>query len=540
MARHWPLGLVGILCLLGVAGLAFLRATRESAPAVSRAVDVEVMAPAQTSAGPGALARTKAREPTRLDASEARPEEEAPPDPTGFEVRGHVVDSSGVGLAGMSIQLRRGRDVRVVGTPSGPGGSFVVEGTREGDHLSASGEGFVCVKGHRVVRGELATIVCDRGSSLKGVVLSASGSPVEGARIALDQVMADVLRAADGDADSALLPLDARSDSSGRFELGLPDPQVERAVRVLLNGTERLRAEIPVPHPEFLELRLPAEGASDSDPAPEASITGLVMGLDGEPRAGWVVHAFAAGEPLDLLGSRGSAPTRSDGRFEFSALVPGSYAVVAFDPVSLVRTSVESTPAPARNLLLTPNGTSARPMAGVLRAPDGSPLAGVRVAVLPEGLSASVSDVLDWVPRTVSDASGAFEFSRNFGREVSLVFSGPEVAHAVRSPSEASTDARGIPSYQLARLCRVQLTFSDRPEGEAVEFRDARDAPLVSELRTSNVQLRLARIPWTGNQVVEILVPEVAMSLVVLRGAEEVGSRSIVLDLERTTEVTID
>ena len=424
---------------------------------------------------------------------------------------------------------------------SGPGGSFTARTVRVGDLLSAQGEGFVCAAGHRVSRDEPATIVCGPGLRLAGIVLESDERPVSGARVVLGQAMGEMLRAASGGPSSVLLPHDTVSDSAGLFELAVPIRDGALSLDVEIERVVRLRAEIPLPLPEFLELRLPpeSEGGVGDDRNP-GWIAGFVRGLDGGARASWSVHAFPSSERLDLLRSLGSAHTDSEGAFEIDGLAQGSLSLVAFDPLSLRRTDAETYDTGTHGAVLTERPLQGHPIQGAVQARDGTPLAGVRVFALPEGLSADVVEALDWVPRTASDASGAFAFERDLDSGVTLVLTGSSVATTSLPLAAAPTDARGVRHFRVDRLCRVRIHLPETLEADALEFRGGLGESLRSVLRTANLELRLSVIPWTNGTEIEALVPESGSSLAVLRGGVEVLSRALVLDLEHETEVFLE
>ena len=211
------------------------------------------------------------------------------------------------------------------------------------------------------------------GSTLRGVVLDPQELPIPGARVSLGAGQA------------------TRTALDGSF--ALPASEVDPG------------AELVVEKEGFEARRIEGFGAllarrpADLGPPPELqihlgtgrhAIHGRIVGAGGAPAAGWRVHVVEAGEP-GLAALRAAVPawgrrdpgvgTDAEGAFRLEGLADRAFLVVAHDPRTLAQ--VRSAPVRAGGgalLLRAPEG-AVQPRPGRLERPDGTPLAGARLAL---------------------------------------------------------------------------------------------------------------------------------------------------------------
>ncbi|MCP3916968.1 MAG: sigma-70 family RNA polymerase sigma factor [bacterium] len=281
---------------------------------------------------------------------------------------------------------------------------------------------------------------------LSGVVLDASGQPVEGARVAMGA-------------------FGTSTDAAGEFrvDLGLAvDTQVLRAVKAGHLPAERTAPEPSAPGarawPERVELVLGGE---------PRRLKGVVLGENGEPRSGahvWLVDptlfgvsgmspiqlegllggvdpdpsgaepgdsqlagALARGAQLDDKGIRRRADatwpfvtTDGHGEFELFTRPDRTYRLAALDPDTLAM--VESAPIDpgTARVMLELRGTKSGAFAGVVRDERGAPLPGLRVRAMIEPFETHATigaGKLSAVAQragasTVTDAEGRFRLPR--------------------------------------------------------------------------------------------------------------------------------
>ncbi|MEZ6018065.1 MAG: sigma factor-like helix-turn-helix DNA-binding protein [Planctomycetota bacterium] len=232
-----------------------------------------------------------------------------------------------------------------------------------------------------------------------GVVVSEHGEPVAGAWVA-DGTRA-VRAAEDGTFQLGRVPDDAR------LWVGAPGYAAREVARAgelrgleLVLGGEALTTSGRVLFPNGegaagLELRLVSQ-----QPAGDYYFT-----YGGRTAfQAMCVEAFAL--PLDgPVPSRPLALTGPDGAFTLTGLLPRDYDVEVIDPVSLQRLTGVRLPAGVRGALIE-FPPLPPPVTGVVRTPDGAPLAGALVATL------AASEVFRQGPQTRTDGDGRFRFER--------------------------------------------------------------------------------------------------------------------------------
>ncbi len=362
-------------------------------------------------------------------------------------------------------------------------------------------------------------------SALRGEVLDPAGRPVSGAWI-------------------ACLGSTARSDDLGRFQYD-PGPGWEQA-------------ELFGLHPEHgsgrLELRRADEGlATLVLDTPSVEILGRVLDAEGRPleRARiWIDEGTpfgstwhrAAGpsarlESLveDLLGRRQSTRftrTAADGHFRLDGLLEREYTLHVEHPRDLTRTRLRAWGG-TRGLRVTLEAEERVPVAGTLRADDGSPIAGARI--LAGRLERDARGALR--PRaygatTLSDASGAFDLGLLVRDDLVLLpragFAFDELHHVV---AEGEDTARL--ELRLSRLCGLRV---EAPGLGADRFLvlDAQGEPLWITERSGFRYERRKYAPLEGGTHASPEgVSARAHTLVLFAGRRELARAPLNLDPER-------
>ena len=460
------------------------------------------------------------------------------PEGAALEIQGRVVDETGQGISGMRVVRHLGsHDFSLVGH-SGEGGVFIAQAIRKGDLLMAEGQGYVCIRAHRVEAQGPATILCQLGSSIHGVVLDEVGAPVDAALVVIAPSVEDMLRSASGESSSTLPSIEAWSNARGEFEVLVPGNGAGRTVRVYKGESRRLETEIPAPPPAFLELRFaPTEQseASESD-----SIAGRVREQDGRGLAGWLVIAQAAGRPLAPIGSNSSCRSDSKGAFWIHGLRTGIYQIIAVDPRTVRSVSYADAKPGQSDIFLVPEPAAALgQVSGIALGLDGHPLQNVFVRAIPKGLYAAVEDLVG-MPSATTNEAGRFAFSQALHPGIGLLFGGATIATTIRSVDDGMPGPDGVPVYSLDRLCPVRVSFPTGPSDIAVEFRNSEGEPLPLQVRTDNLRLQLSRLPKLGDDPVEVLVPESAVAFVSIRNNQPERVVPVVLDPHSRIELLVE
>ncbi|AFE04124.1 hypothetical protein COCOR_01521 [Corallococcus coralloides DSM 2259] len=248
-------------------------------------------------------------------------------------VEGQVVDTEGVPLAGVQVRITMTRelperiwDLAVVddwSDTSDESGHFTVDSMHEGPgQLSVTARGFLAVKLPVEVPSTGVRVVMNRGASVSGAVMDATGRPVSNVDVRLWNT-----EPLSGD------PHRASVDSRGAFTLGgleaghyvlearLRTPGIEHTASQSVDLDEGTQATVSV---RFEEGR---------------TLQGMTVGGDGQPMSGVRVQACLLLEDIpawqahapdcSVTGERGvlSGP---DGRFVFKHLTAPAYQLIAW------------------------------------------------------------------------------------------------------------------------------------------------------------------------------------------------------------------
>ncbi|MCC6408490.1 MAG: sigma-70 family RNA polymerase sigma factor [Planctomycetes bacterium] len=462
------------------------------------------------------------------------------------ELAGVVVDADGLPLANARVDLsagwhdpalpdRRVRRIELIGSwstecdgvgrfrfPSAPGVAGEWINAQRSNPDGSLWHGHAVLDGSSELELRITTELqaAPKVNWVRGRVVDETGSPVEGATVALGQDTAS-------------------TDESGAYSLRVrywPDE------RTLLTASKvGLR---PTLIEAFAEQRPTGEDVT----APNLvlgptlpPIRGRVLDVDGAPAKGWRVALldgtrFAS---TSLTVEEWSASTRqqdgheldSEGRFELGGLLDRPYRVHAWHPGTLAELRSEPVRAGQELDLRVPTDAVRPRLAGRVDATDGTPLDGVVVQA-----GVVVFDFGGWrrsaVRSTVTDRSGRFEF-RDIGRSAYLSV-GSEGVEDASFP--APTDADCERSVLVAKR-----EFSLRLEG-APERCD-RFSVFDSEGQRLLVRFETPSLSSDGHEVERIdgefpltIVPEEAATLVLLHG--ETVLRKVPLQL-RWRELTV-
>jgi protocatechuate 3,4-dioxygenase beta subunit len=212
-----------------------------------------------------------------------------------------------------------------------PQGDFRLDDVPPGHHtvtITAPGARPKTIEGIELAPGEekdLGRVVLDRGRTIAGQVVDASGQPVAGASVlAGPQVLGDGQRL--GGAE-----LHALSDGAGRFTLeGAGD------------GALQLMAE----HPSRGRSRLYSVGDGDLATALQLSLEPFAA-LEGQVTSqnAPVAQAPVVVAPRGSPAARFFVSTQSDGRYRFDRLAPGEYLVTTVLRPDATTQILESVPA---------------------------------------------------------------------------------------------------------------------------------------------------------------------------------------------------
>ncbi|MCK6446068.1 MAG: sigma-70 family RNA polymerase sigma factor [Planctomycetes bacterium] len=462
------------------------------------------------------------------------------------ELAGVVVDADGLPLANARVDLsagwrdpalpgRRVRRIELLGSwstecdgvgrfrfPSAPGVAGEWINAQRSNPDGSLWHGHAVLDGSSELELRITTELqaAPKLHWVRGRVVDETGSPVEGATVALGQDTAS-------------------TDEGGSYSLRVrswPD------ARTLLTASKvGLR---PAVIEAFAEQRPTGEDVTAPDLVLGPSlppIRGRVLDVDGAPAKGWRVALldgtrFAS---TSLTVEEWSASTRredgheldSEGRFELGGLLARPYRIHAWHPGTLAELQSEPVSA-GQELELRVPADSVRPLlAGRIVATDGAPLDGVVVRA-----GVVVFDFGGWrrsvVRSTVTDHSGRFEF-RDVGRSAYLAVGSEGVEDAsFPAPSDADCE-RSV----LVAKREFSLRLEDAPEEcDRISVLDRDGKRLMVRFETPSLSSDGHEIERIDGEFPLTIVPEEAATLVLLHG--ETALRKIPLQL-RWREVTV-
>ncbi|WP_437534884.1 carboxypeptidase-like regulatory domain-containing protein [Sorangium sp. So ce726] len=271
-------------------------------------------------------------------------------------------------------------------------GRFELELPDNTYQLSASREGYGAASA-AAHSGEIVSLVLPKSGIIEGRVQDERGQPV--ARFSID-----VISAVTADTPATPTPLSKRFEShDGSFRVEQL-PSWEIVVRATAEGFAPAFSEpFTVNAAESVEVTLTL--------AKGCLIAGRVVDATGAPLPGVFVDAEAllvAGEMSEVsLEAAAQATSESDGSFILGGVPKGTVVLRGYDGLNAVSSIhlqiAECDRVQPVTLVMAPGGG----VAGVARAPDGSPLGGVRLTLLHRAIG---------FVNTTSDDDGRFRFDQ--------------------------------------------------------------------------------------------------------------------------------
>lgn len=466
---------------------------------------------------------------------------------------GRIVDEAGTPLAGAQVRVYlplftaqgvpeplHGSRTRTWTTASDANGDFRLEaGLLPGGLLVARHPGHRTELGPQpthsdpTLRIELETL--EPGDDLLGgLVVDASGAPVEGARVALGLEH-------------------ARSDARGRFLIGLPEHDELGVLTALVPGSLPARLERAAPSdrdpaawPDPLILRLGAV---------PLAITGRVLDAAGEPVAGARVRVldpthFGAVEWGDsegftmqgfveslLAGQTGRLEARTDERgvFEIEGLLPRAYTLSADHAESM--SQVESGPVEAGVsglVLRLPVQELRERVAGRVLGLDGEPIVGATVALRGRGphfapVGAPYLTYGDpmYGPSGVTDADGRFSFDDVPLAVTELQVDGSGLVLGQTFGLSSGDDAEDL-ELRVARSCKLEVDLTDSGVGaDNAEILGADGERLGLAITMGEMTFASDSASLHGGRSGVLSVSEAAQTLVLYTGGVEVLRRRV-------------
>ncbi|HUR28814.1 MAG TPA: carboxypeptidase-like regulatory domain-containing protein [Planctomycetota bacterium] len=336
---------------------------------------------------------------------------------------GNVTDGEGRAVARFRVLLLREVELPHTAEPQGTGfedGRFAFAAVEAGSWtVFVHAEGFaLATREHvRLGSGDVALdFVLERGASVTGRVVDASGQPLAGATLVSESDVPASLLAFElrecPDHPSAL----AKSDGDGRFRL---DHLASRStvLRATLAGFGATWSAPLLPGAAASEVRIELSAGS--------VLAGRVEREDGAPWPGAVVIAMPQRTFVDLpRRSYGFALTDASGAYRIADLPEGAYVAVRIEPpegrtqgnaaAPLARTEVREV-ALARgavqplDFLASPRGSR---LAGRILRADREPLAATTVSIMPiDAASQRVDEASTAWRSQLTNSAGVFEFA---------------------------------------------------------------------------------------------------------------------------------
>lgn len=320
-------------------------------------------------------------------------------------VRGRVESADGEPLGGVAVRIVPDNPLLTIiqaqtePTPdawSAGDGWFELGGLRPAESVSLrfDRDGFETgVLRNQRAGAEPVTVSLDPTRTLTGTVVSPRGSPVPEAVVIVEESLPVELSG--GQVADAGLPISiGRTDDDGEFRIeDVSGDSVNLQVRA--NGWQDWDRRV---HPWGEE----GDGSVEVVLQPAAVVEGSVFGPDGEPAVGAEVREWAPELPEGAISYRRPlATTDGDGRYRIDDLAPGPARLEARHPAS--GRAVRELEAQSGENVLDFQLEGGQRVTGRVVGPDGSPVAGARVAL--------TSRLPSWSPPTTrSDGGGRFAF----------------------------------------------------------------------------------------------------------------------------------
>lgn len=314
--------------------------------------------------------------------------------PAGALVRGHAADEHGAGVGGARVWLSSAgslNDGQYVATTAADG-SFELRDVPASRALALHAPGFAptAMRWVSALGAERATFTLRRARrELRGRVLAADGAALPGARLLVGPVFDDDMLELLTTGHPVVAPLTLVCDERGEFAGDWLPPPWSAPVRVRAVGFAGLEHNGAVEGPLRFELDAGVAWRGNLDS--RALAPGLVA---------LMADSIAAPKQLpDWLAPRWLGPSGTN--FELRGLGEGARVLTALDGAG--RTCSALAPAPLDGVITwSPECAGVSSLRGVIRGPDGAPLAGAQIQALRLG----AAELL-----TTSDSAGEFEFA---------------------------------------------------------------------------------------------------------------------------------
>ncbi|MHC4380154.1 MAG: carboxypeptidase regulatory-like domain-containing protein, partial [Planctomycetota bacterium] len=351
-------------------------------------------------------------------------------------LQGQVLDPSGNPVTDAKVRLRESGSSLMasssvnLGATTDAEGRFHIGGVPTGVYrLSGSADGYSSgIQDPVVIAGKGSTLDMDlhlgTGFEVRGVVLDADDRPVAGVFVSpqrslweSDFELMEFADLEDGEVPSAAAPRGVRTDARGKFNLtGLEEEIDTLMVRGSGYATQR--------------FAVPEEGQDAVvHLVSSLSISGIVIGTDGEPVAGAELSLkqrnFFEADFVDPWQPSARTTSKADGTFVIPDLGPGDYRLTALEeygqvldrPLALEQdlTDLKVQMEPARHLIVQ------------VSDPEGNPVVGAKVEVHEAGRGGA------W---------GEFEVNINHGSDEDGERSGARVS-SLGGGFRATTDGSG-------------------------------------------------------------------------------------------------
>ena len=390
----------------------------------------------------------------------------------------------------------------------------------------------------------------DEANRLRGRVEDETGAPVPEARVALglDVVNCD-------ERGEFVFELDAEASFNRMMRNRGPElvASIEGTLTALAPGSQPGSYTAPrspegeVQWPPFVTVRLGP---------PTLTITGTVVGRDGDPLAGaqvWIADPTFFGALGDARARVGpglvhvetlvsgseattwtTVQTDAEGRFRIEGLSQRNYDVEALDPDTLQRGRLGSVPAGSERLRIELDAEGLFPsLAGRVVDHEGRGVAGVAVRPMCDAFQQRIGGEVvgtshEMASGTRTDEDGRFALTQVPRDLVYLRLDGPDilplewgrrVEGGLGSLVEASADELEI---EVSTRCHFQVELADPSEADAFSLLDAEGQELMISEFQGTSRMEAPRQRMVEGRSNPMAVSDRATTLVLYREGEEV------------------
>ncbi len=445
----------------------------------------------------------------------------------GAKIRGRVLGPGDAPIAGAEVVAARTMIFGFAGN-DGPkdtsreDGSFELRGVPAGSvGLVAKATGYLSPRAQRIQVAESQEVEgvvlhLEAGQEITGAVKTGQGGPVAGAKVSVRfdpaaMMGAGAMNAARGASGSA------ETDADGRFRVGGlgPGPFLVEASAPAPPGSDPSE-----PKGEWKARKSPVRPgtAIELELLPPLEVRGRVIDPEGKPISKFTLVVRARSEVVFMPGTtRREEIDDERGEFRVGDLHEGAWEIEArakgFGPSAPAAVSLPSaTPLDPIEILLRPEAG----VAGVVRAPDGTPFPGAKVSVeLPATrIMARLEGSLE-VPETYSAEDGAFQLAGLGEGDQALVATHPDFAASEAVPVQV-TSGRVTEGVEITLRKGAVLTgmVFDRDGSPLVGGQVILQAPTMIETNLQRTKedgsFRFERLR-PGNWTVVVMLEEIGV-----------------------------